>query len=83
MPLSESSYKKRLFDKVEKSLQQIGDINTFLAPIDNILSNNKLDENSKMLQIENYVNKNFPKFAGIEEVRKSLKIEAKDYSKGL
>ena len=82
MPISESSYKKTLFDKVEKSLQQIGDINTFLAPIDNIL-NSKLDENSKMLQIENYVNKNFPKFAGIEEVRKNLKIEAKDYSKGL
>ena len=82
MPTSESSYKKTLFDKVEKSLQQIGDINTFLAPIDNIL-NSKLDENSKMLQIENYVNKNFPKFAGIEEVRKNLKIEAKDYSKGL
>ncbi len=81
MPISPSQYKSTLFNKVEESLRQIGDISAFLSPVESIMNRTDLDENAKATQIENYFNKNFSKFAGIEEVRKLLKVEVKDYKR--
>ena len=42
MPLSESKYKKMLFDKVQKSLSEIGDYNQFLAPVEALMKLNEI-----------------------------------------
>ena len=82
MPLSESKYKKMLFDKVQKSLSEIGDYNQFLAPVEALMNRTDIDEKTKRDQIESYFRKNFNKFQGIEEVRKILKVPVEDIKKG-
>jgi hypothetical protein len=81
MSLSELNSKKILLDKLKKSLDEIGE--NFLGPVEAILNRKDINEKAKMLEIENYFNKNFNKFKGIEEVRNFYNIQVKDYTKGL
>jgi hypothetical protein len=81
MSLSELNSKKILLDKLKKSLDEIGE--NFLGPVEAILNRKDINEKAKMLEIENYFNKNFNKFKGIEEVRNFYNIRVKDYTKGL
>jgi hypothetical protein len=79
MSLSELNSKKILLDKLKKSLDEIGE--NFLDPVDAILNRKDINEKAKTLEIENYFNKNFNKFKGIEEVRNFYNIQVKDYTK--